>query len=1012
MSIQLSITGRAVDADTTGVLAGLGVRAFLGQSNRPVASSVTDHLGAFTLTIDAGRHPLFESGTVMSLGLAAPGAEALLFRSAPLRLTRWIKEEITLAVPGAALARAFRKPQVLLLADGIPTRDIEVGQTLSIAGSRLRPSTVHDVAVRCGRRVLANLALITDPFGGLPATVVAPQLGLGALGSAEPLSLKQAMAALGGQRIAIELRQGARAVARASAMIGRRGSRPIGFVSDAAGGVRNWIQYDRDELHLTLARFRRAAEVRIFLVARQADWNAGDPIVPAPDRHGRAFVANIGEVRGVRTVSLARPGELLPGAYDLIVRPMRYGFEEDEELILRASDLVIGRHITGLVVREDFWRAKPVLGGCVNAVNLSGAPVSGAPYFRYRDTFVVGENVWAALDPGIVMPGQVGKKVAFYVVNSKTPTQWGASTTLAHLPPGQPVEVVVQSGCINANKALVWPAANVKGSYDLVADFGNNQPDPMLFAKDGSFDTPLDMIDGYFAPGFRVVDDPGTMSDFANVGAFNVDAALLGGLGLGPDLTVTDENGGYFTPGGFVPVSRTWPRLAIVRFPADAPGATTASQLSVAKADYPLLIVVHGQGHTYTNYGFLLDHLARNGFIAMSIHIPNGLNVHGLGRANAFFDHLTTIRTIFGARVQNNVGVLGHSRGGEAVFKIARLNNSMGLGIGLNALVSLAPSDQYGREAITGPAAVPLLVLYGAKDADIACWPPYAGYNVRQSGFSLYDRYDDKDKCLAFVAEATHNGFVTHNEIPVALTVADQQKILLAYTNGFLRMHLRAEPEWLGMLTGEWKPPAVGATPAQISFQYRDTQRRVLDNFEGAHTATTWQTSTIMDTVSQSGLPANPLEAQLFPQDNQSPHDTGGLRLAWDSSGDELTFAVPAGQRDVSGFSAISIRVGQIVNSSSNPPGLQNFRVTLRDGSGSERGIRVGAFGTVPQPVDANIPGNKRSALATVRIPLSAYTIVCAGAVPVDLTDVTTVRLQFTENSTGEIAIDEVEFAQ
>ena len=105
--------------------------------------------------------------------------------------------------------------------------------------------------------------------------------------------------------------------------------------------------------------------------------------------------------------------------------------------------------------------------------------------------------------------------------------------------------------CINANKALVWPAANAIGSYDIVADFGNNDPNPMAFVKDGSYDTPQDMIDGYFTPGFRIVADPGTISDFPNIGSFEVDAALLAslGLGLGSALTVQDENGAYFPPG-------------------------------------------------------------------------------------------------------------------------------------------------------------------------------------------------------------------------------------------------------------------------------------------------------------------------------------------------------------------------------------------------------------------------------------------------------------------------------
>ena len=38
------------------------------------------------------------------------------------------------------------------------------------------------------------------------------------------------------------------------------------------------------------------------------------------------------------------------------------------------------------------------------------------------------------------------------------------------------------------------------------------------------------------------------------------------------------------------------------------------------------LLVVHGNGHTYTNYAFLLDHLAANGFVAASIHLQTGVH--------------------------------------------------------------------------------------------------------------------------------------------------------------------------------------------------------------------------------------------------------------------------------------------------------------------------------------------------------------------------------------------------
>ena len=350
------------------------------------------------------------------------------------------------------------------------------------------------------------------------------------------------------------------------------------------------------------------------------------------------------------------------------------------------------------------------------------------------------------------------------------------------------------------------------------------------------------------------------------------------------------------------------------------------------------------------------------------------------------------------------------------MFKIARLNQSLGLGVGLQALLALAPTDHYGRETLGGPAARSLFVLYGAKDDDVAGWTPSPGYNRRQSGFSLYDRFSGQDKAMAYVSDATHNGFVTHNEafgtppVPPLMTVADQQKILLAYCNAFCRMHLLGEPQWQGMFTGEWKPPAVGATGAVIALQYRSTVRRTVDDFEGPHAAGDWQTSTIGGAAVQTGLPATPVETQLFPQDNQSPHDTGGLRLRWDNNSDQLVFDVPAGQRNVTAFSHLGVRLGMVVSSASNPGGPQNLRIGLRDGSGNERLIRASAFGGVPEIAVANEVANTKSSLSTLRIPLSAYTVVCAGAVRVDLTDVVQIKFAFSDIASGELAVDELEF--
>jgi hypothetical protein len=293
------------------------------------------------------------------------------------------------------------------------------------------------------------------------------------------------------------------------------------------------------------------------------------------------------------------------------------------------------------------------------------------------------------------------------VIQSKDDLTWNADNSLNHLAVlggnANVQKITLRSGSIHINKHLLWSNANIPGEYDIIADFGNNTPDAMSFVNDDQFNTPLDIIDGYFVPGFRVVEDPGTMTQWANAGSWHYDETIVNAMGLNGSPTVTDENGEYFTPGNFIPTTRTIRLQARVFYPADVPGVTDPAQISAVAANYPLIVIVPGMGHYFANYDFLLSHFAKNGFIAVSINcrillqgsVTDGMC--GLGRAEALFKHLEVIFTKFGTKVQNNIGIMGHSRGGEAVLKAARLNNTRGLGYNFNAIMSLAPTDQYGK---------------------------------------------------------------------------------------------------------------------------------------------------------------------------------------------------------------------------------------------------------------------------------------------------------------------------
>jgi hypothetical protein len=219
-----------------------------------------------------------------------------------------------------------------------------------------------------------------------------------------------------------------------------------------------------------------------------------------------------------------------------------------------------------------------------------------------------------------------------------------------------------------------------------------------------------------------------------------------------------------------------------------------------------------------------------------------------------------------------------------------------------------------------------------------------------------------------------------------------------------------------GIFRGEWVPAAVSASAPtmKIYTQYEDIAVRTIDNFEGAHSMTSWQTSTIdaaAGAVTATGLPASPVEDELRNVDVHSPHLTGGLVLRWDTIGDAIEFRVPAGQRDVSAFTALSFRVSQRVNSASNPAGqVQDLRAVLTDGGGHSREIRVSKIAEIPAPFVRGYDYYTKSAMNTVRIPLGTYHIHCLNVDQVDLTDVVSVAFRFSEKPTGELEIDSVQF--
>ena len=902
-----------------------------------------------------------------------------------------------------------RGPMLTAVDDqGKTTAEVHAGEALVIQAQGLRPSTVYSVRLADAVGEIATQSVMSDANGAIRNAVIWPQIGIDDPREPKPVPIDQGRKRWRGQALDIAL-LGPKGAVAAKAQVEISGkARPFAVATDKQGALLNGFEIGDQDAHLSLLDFGRSSNLRIWMVPRQHEWRVGDRLRPALLASGRPALVDVAAEGKAQRVVIAKAAELVPGAYDFIIRTVRYGYEDDDHLILRADDVITSRWSTGLVIREKFMASKVIRGGCTNLQQIAARRTFGGmwPYVQFTDTFQVGEDVWGTLDPNALDPSHAGKAAAIYIVPHKTAAQWTADNSLSHLAVlggnAATQKWITQTWCANANLHLLWSNATQVGDYDVVVDFGNNSTTLVGFAQDDHYDMPLDIIDGYIVPGFRIVPDPAVDTSFANVGAFSYSQ---------PAVTVTRDAGGG---GGSVSV----PLIANVRFPADAPGTTMASQISSAQPSYPVVVCVHGnatQPTSYQGYDYLLDHLAMNGFIAVSIHML--FQQTGTDRARILQNHLPIIFSMFGSKAANNIGIMGHSRGGEAVVIAARLNQQEAWGWNINAVISLAPTNQYTFEHFGGAWAKPYLVIYGSLDGDLA--------GISDTGFELYDHASGMNKSMAFVYRACHDRFNTvwgdGDLFFGKLTPADQAAVISAnshqliakgYMTAFFRQHLRAETQWTGIFKGEWIPASVSASDANMKIytQYEDTNVVTVDDFEGVHTATSWQTGNL-GAVTQTGLPATPQETELRTTDAQSPHLTAGLNLRWDNTTESLDYTIPAGQKDVSGFQAVSFRISQRVNSASNPVSqAQDLRLTLTDGGGHSRAIRISKLTEIPYPYVRGFSIYVKSAMCTVRIPLAAYHIHCFNVDQVDLTNVTTLSFQFAEKVTGEIEIDSVQF--
>jgi hypothetical protein len=482
----------------------------------------------------------------------------------------------------------------------------------------------------------------------------------------------------------------------------------------------------------------------------------------------------------------------------------------------------------------------------------------------------------------------------------------------------------------------------------------------------------------------------------------------------------------------------------------------------------PLIILLHGRhsttyqgttaflewppaaGHasipSYHGYDYLGDVLASNGYIVVSIS-ANGINARdnsvadsgALARAQLIQRHLdiwsdlnTGSGTVsaahtggaaqapFGTRFVghvdlHDVGLMGHSRGGEGVVREYQYNQSLGSPYGIKAVFALAPID-FQNEVINN---VPLAVLLPYNDGDV--FDLQGAHFFDDSRTADYSTVpgDSGPKYTIEVMGADHNFYNTiwspggwpagasddgNPGPPARLTQAQQRGTGLAYMSAFFRTYLGPTQQFLQVLDSDVPPPpSASVTPDRIHTSYlppdSTAQRRDINRL---NVGTNTTTNTLGGAVTSGGLTTFSVVAGA----GSSAAPNRGNELSLRYTGTTSAFFqndIPAGARDERGYYALEFRVA-VNQADAFNPGDRDFSVQLTDGSGHVRSVLVSTYSNDLFKPPASI--NPHTVLNTVRIPLSAF--ATAGF---DLSDVRSVRFNFDQQTSAGLYLGDLAFS-
>ncbi len=498
---------------------------------------------------------------------------------------------------------------------------------------------------------------------------------------------------------------------------------------------------------------------------------------------------------------------------------------------------------------------------------------------------------------------------------------------------------------------------------------------------------------------------------------------------------------------------------------------------SLKAGPYPVILMMHGRHVTcyktsatgtvslswpcisgyqpitsYQGYDYLAQQLASHGYIVISVSAnainasDNSLTDRGMAaRAELLQYHLNlwkTFNTTGAAPFNNlfvgkldlqNVGTIGHSRGGEGVITHALLNKSQGSPFGIKAVLTLAPVA-YNRKMLNN---IPVLNIAPYCDGDVA----------NLAGVRYYDdvRYnlanDEAAKHSVLLLGANHNFFNTvwtpgmypagtsddWNSIygtsdshcgtgstNKRFTIQEQQAALKTYASAFFRYYLGNETAFAPILKVEDRiPPASSSLESsEVFVSYHPPASQRLDvNKQDT------ENSEITNSLNGSAASGGMVKYDICADDlreyncgvsnslNKEPHSgtssklgMSQLGLSWNGPADYYENNIPVLNQNFMQYKYLQFRAAiDFSEYFTNAP--LDFSVQLIDAAANVVTKNIGSYTQCMYYP----PGKQNSVLPKVLF--NSIKIPLADFVGVDLSQIRKIKFLFNKSASGSIYV-------